>query len=197
MLASTFDRPPADHIAVAELAIEKAKRLVETGRDVVVLLDSITRLARAYNLAAPSNGRTMSGGIDSTALHGPKRLLGAARNIEGGGSLTIIATALVETGSRRRHPHLRGVQEHRQRRAAAAARAWPTGGSSPPSTSTSSGTRNEELLLDREELLLMRRLRHGFAAMDPQQSIGILLDRLRKTGSNAELLRHLARSKAA
>jgi transcription termination factor Rho len=193
VLASTFDRPPADHITLAELAIEKAKRLVESGSHVVVLLDSITRLARAYNLAAPSNGRTMSGGIDSTALHGPKRLLGAARNLEGGGSLTIIATALVETGSGGDNLIFEefkstGNAELRLLRAMADRRVFPA------VDVTSSGTRNEELLLNRDELQLMRRLRYTFAAMDPQQSIGILLDRLRKTGSNAELLMHLARS---
>ena len=119
VIASTFDRPPQDHTTVAELAIERAKRLVELGHDVVVLLDSITRLGRAYNLAAPASGRILSGGIDSTALYPPKRFLGAARNIENGGSLTILATALVETGSDGGHGDLRGVQGHRQRRAQA------------------------------------------------------------------------------
>ena len=119
VIASTFDRPPTDHTMVAELAIERAKRLVEMGRDVVVLLDSITRLGRAYNLAAPASGRILSGGVDSTALFPPKRFLGAARNIENGGSLTIFASALVETGSAGGHGDLRGVQGHRQRRAQA------------------------------------------------------------------------------
>ena len=119
VIASTFDRPPSDHTTVAELSIERAKRLVEMGHDVVVLLDSITRLGRAYNLAAPASGRILSGGVDSTALYPPKRFLGAARNIENGGSLTILATALVETGSDDGHGDLRGVQGHRQRRAQA------------------------------------------------------------------------------
>ena len=120
VIYSTFDRPAEDHTTVAELAIERAKRLVEMGHDVVVLLDSITRLGRAYNLAAPASGRIMSGGVDSTALYPPKRFFGAARNIEHGGSLTILATALVETGSRDGRGDLRGVQGHRQHGAAAA-----------------------------------------------------------------------------
>ena len=186
-----FDRPPADHIAVAELAIERAKRLVEHGRDVVVLLDSITRLGRAYNLAAPSNGRTMSGGIDAGALHAPKRLLGAARNLEGGGSLTIIATALVETGSAGdtvifEEFKSTGNAELRLLRAVADRRVFPA------VDVDSSGTRKEELLLGPQELDLVRRLRRGLHTMDPQQTGEQLLDRLRKTGSNAEFLLRLA-----
>ena len=122
VIASTFDRPPADHTIVAELAIERAKRLVELGHDVVVLLDGLTRLGRAYNLTAPSNGRQLAGSVDSSALHPPKRFFGAARNLESGGSLTIIATALVETGSVDRRGHLRGVPERRQHGAPAAQR---------------------------------------------------------------------------
>ena len=136
VIASTFDRPPSDHTTVAELSIERAKRLVEMGHDVVVLLDSITRLGRAYNLAAPASGRILSGGVDSTALYPPKRFLGAARNIENGGSLTIIATALVETGSHDGHGHLRGVQGHRVTRSSSSTAGWRTSGSSRPSTST-------------------------------------------------------------
>ncbi len=118
VVASTFDRPAEEHTQVAELAIERAKRLVEMGQDVVIILDGITRLARAYNLAAPASGRIMSGGIDTGALYPPKRFFGAARNLEEGGSLTILATALVETGSTHGRGHLRGVQGHRQHGAA-------------------------------------------------------------------------------
>ena len=136
VIASTFDRPPHEHTAVAELAIERAKRLVEHGQDVVVLLDSITRLGRAYNLAAPSGGRTMSGGIDSTALYAPKRFLGAARNIENGGSLTIIATALVETGSLGDTVIFEEFKSTGNAELRARSGRWPTVGSSRPSTST-------------------------------------------------------------
>ena len=136
VIASTFDRPTEEHTHVAELAIERAKRLVEEGKDVVIILDGITRLARAYNLAAPATGRIMSGGIDTGALYPPKKFFGAARNIEEGGSLTILATALVETGSRMDEVDLRGVQGHRQHGAAPRPHAWPSGGSTRPSTST-------------------------------------------------------------
>ena len=143
VISSTFDRPPADHTTVAELAIERAKRLVELGHDVVVLLDGITRLGRAYNLAAPASGRILAGGVDSAALHPPKRFFGAARNIENGGSLTILATALVETGSKVDEVHLRGVR--------AAPGTWSSGcaatsrrsGSSRRSTLSSPSTRRE------------------------------------------------------
>jgi transcription termination factor Rho len=193
VIASTFDRPPADHIMVAELAIERAKRLVELGQDVIVLLDSITRLGRAYNLAAPSGGRTLSGGIDATALHAPKRLLGAARNIENGGSLTIIATALVETGSAGDNVIFEefkstGNAELRLLRAMADRRIFPA------VDVESSGTRKEELLLAPDELVLVRRLRKALQAQDAQQTMEQLLDRLSKTTSNAEFLLNIARS---
>ncbi|WP_144123576.1 transcription termination factor Rho [Catellatospora sichuanensis] len=193
VVSSTFDRPPADHIAVAELAIERAKRLVEQGRDVVVLLDSITRLGRAYNLAAPSNGRVMSGGIEAGALHAPKRFLGAARTIEGGGSLTIIATALVETGSLGdtvifEEFKSTGNAELRLQRGLADRRIFPA------VDVDSSSTRREELLVGAQELELVRRLRRALHTMDTQQTGEQLVDRLRKTGSNAEFLMQIARS---
>lgn len=193
VVSSTFDRPPADHIAVAELAIERAKRLVEQGRDVVVLLDSITRLGRAYNLAAPSNGRIMSGGIEAGALHAPKRFLGAARTIEGGGSLTVIATALVETGSLGdtvifEEFKSTGNAELRLLRGLADRRVFPA------VDVDSSSTRREELLVGPQELDLVRRLRRALHTMDTQQTGEQLVDRLRKTGSNAEFLMQLARS---
>jgi transcription termination factor Rho len=193
VIASTFDRPPSDHIGVAELTIERAKRLVEQGKDVVILLDSITRMARAYNLAAPSNGRTMSGGIDSTALHAPKRFLGAARNIEGGGSLTIIATALVETGSAGDNVIFEefkstGNAEFRLMRTMADRRVFPA------VELDSSGTRKEEILLAPDELAVTRKLRKALSAMDPQKRVEQLLDSLLKTNSNNEFLRQLARS---
>jgi transcription termination factor Rho len=192
VLASTFDRPPSDHIALAELAIERAKRLVELGHDVVVLLDSITRLARAYNLAAPSNGRTMSGGIDSTALQAPKRFLGAARKVEGGGSLTIIAAALVETGSAGDNLIFEefkstGNAEFRLLRTMADRRLFPA------VDIASTGTRKEEMLLASDELATVRRLRKALQALDPMQRVEQLLDRLLKTGSNTEFLLQLAR----
>ncbi|MEV0460050.1 transcription termination factor Rho [Catellatospora methionotrophica] len=192
VVSSTFDRPPSDHIAVAELAIERAKRLVEQGRDVVVLLDSITRLGRAYNLAAPSNGRVMSGGIEAGALHAPKRFLGAARTIEGGGSLTIIATALVETGSLGdtvifEEFKSTGNAELRLLRGLADRRVFPA------VDVDSSSTRREELLVGAQELVLIRRLRRAMHTMDTQQTGEQLVDGLRKTGSNAEFLMQLAR----
>lgn len=192
VISSTFDRPPTDHIAVAELAIERAKRLVEQGRDVVVLLDSITRLGRAYNLAAPSNGRVMSGGIEAGALHAPKRFLGAARTIEGGGSLTIIATALVETGSLGdtvifEEFKSTGNAELRLLRGLADRRVFPA------VDVDSSSTRREELLIGAQELELVRRLRRALHTMDTQQTGEQLVDRLRKTTSNAEFLMQLAR----
>jgi transcription termination factor Rho len=187
VIASPFDRPPADHIAVAELAIERAKRLVELGRDVVVLLDSITRLGRAYNLAAPAHGRVMSGGIEAGALHAPKRFLGAARNLDKGGSLTIIATALVETGSLGdtvifEEFKSTGNAELRLQRASAERRVFPA------VDIESSSTRREELLLDPAELELTRRLRKALQGMDSQRSAEQLLNRLGRTGSNAEFL---------
>ena len=196
VVASTFDRPPQDHVAVTELAIERAKRLVELGHDVVVLLDSMTRLGRAHNLAAPAGGRTMSGGIDSTALHAPKRILGAARNIEDGGSLTIIATALVETGSAGdtlifEEFKSTGNAELRLTRGAADRRIFPA------IDIEQSGTRKEELILTRDELLLVRQLRAALTLGErgQQSALEQVLDRLRKTGSNAEFLLSLARSR--
>jgi transcription termination factor Rho len=187
VVASTFDRPPAEHTAVAELAVERAKRLAETGRDVVILLDSITRLGRAYNLAAPSGGRTLSGGIDAGALHAPKRLLGAARNLEGGGSLTIIATALVDTGSSGdglifEEFKSTGNADLRLKRSVADRRVFPA------VDVEATGTRHEELLLAPDELVLVRALRR---ALHPQQGTEALIERLRRTASNAEFLRSL------
>lgn len=191
VIASPFDRPPSDHTAVAELAVERAKRLVEQGRDVIILLDSLTRLGRAYNLAAPGNGRVMSGGIEAGALHAPKRFLGAARKLEGGGSLTIIATALVETGSLGdtvifEEFKSTGNSELRLLRASADRRIFPA------VDVESSGTRRDDLLLDPRELELTARLRRALRAMDAQQSIEQLIGRLGKTRSNAEFLMGLA-----
>jgi transcription termination factor Rho len=197
IVASTFDRDPADHVAAAELAIARAQRLVEAGRDVVVLLDSITRLGRAYNLATPGNGRTLSGGIDSTALQGPKRLLGAARNLEDGGSLTIIATALVETGSAGdtlifEEFKSTGNAELRLLRSLADRRVFPA------VDVESSGTRREELLLAPDELALVRRLRRAVHTTgDPAHSGEQLVEGLRRTGSNAEFLLRLAHTGAS
>jgi transcription termination factor Rho len=187
VIASTFDRPAEDHTTVAELSIERAKRLVELGHDVVVLLDSITRLGRAYNLAAPASGRILSGGVDSTALYPPKRFFGAARNIEGGGSLTILATALVETGSRMDEVIFEefkgtGNMELKLDRKLADKRIFPA------VDVDASGTRKEEILMSREELSIVWKLRRVMAALDDQQAIELLLDRLRKTKSNIEFL---------
>jgi transcription termination factor Rho len=193
VIASTFDRPPSDHTTVSELAIERAKRLVEMGHDVVVLLDSITRLGRAYNLAAPASGRILSGGVDSTALYPPKRFLGAARNIEGGGSLTIFATALVETGSTGDSVIFEefkgtGNAELKLDRKIADRRVFPA------VDVTISGTRKEELLLSPDEMAVTIKLRRVLTALDPQQGIDLLLDRLRKTRTNIEFLMQVAKS---
>ncbi|WP_256829375.1 transcription termination factor Rho [Ornithinimicrobium faecis] len=187
VIASTFDRPADDHTTVAELAIERAKRLVELGGDVVVLLDSITRLGRAYNLAAPASGRILSGGVDSSALYPPKRFFGAARNIEFGGSLTILATALVETGSKMDEVIFEefkgtGNMELRLSRQLADRRIFPAIDVNP------SGTRREEILMGAEELKIMWKLRRVLSALDSQQAVELLLDRLRKTKSNHEFL---------
>jgi len=195
VIASPFDRPPRDHIALAELAIERAKRLVEIGHDVVVLLDSLTRLGRAYNLAAPAGGRTLSGGIDSTALYPPKRFLGAARNIEGGGSLTIIATALVETGSMLdtvifEELKSTGNAELKLDRKSADKRVFPA------IDIEQSGTRMEEILLAPDELAVVRKLRRALSNVAGQQSLEQLLDQLRRTTTNVEFLVNLARSTA-
>jgi len=187
VISSTFDRPAEDHTTVAELAIERAKRLVEMGHDVVVLLDSITKLGRAYNLAAPASGRILSGGVDSAALYPPKKFFGAARNIENGGSLTILATALVETGSRMDEVIFEefkgtGNMELKLDRGLANRRIFPA------VDVNNSGTRKEEILLSPDELKIMWKLRRVLAALDQQQGIELLIDRLRKTKSNAEFL---------
>ncbi|MDQ1669460.1 MAG: transcription termination factor Rho [Actinomycetota bacterium] len=187
VIASTFDRPAEDHTIVAELAIERAKRLVELGHDVVVLLDSITRLGRAYNLAAPASGRILSGGVDSTALYPPKRFFGAARNIENGGSLTILATALVETGSRMDEVIFEefkgtGNMELKLDRKLADKRIFPAVDVDP------SGTRKEEILMARDELQVTWKLRRVLHALETQQALELLLDRMKKTKSNAEFL---------
>ncbi|MFQ6170067.1 transcription termination factor Rho [Oryzobacter sp. R7] len=187
VISSTFDRPADDHTTVAELAIERAKRLVEMGHDVVVLLDSITKLGRAYNLAAPASGRILSGGVDSAALYPPKKFFGAARNIENGGSLTILATALVETGSRMDEVIFEefkgtGNMELKLDRQLANRRIFPA------VDVNNSGTRREEILLAPEELKIMWKLRRVLAALDSQQGIELLLDRIRKTKNNYEFL---------
>ncbi|MFE3599078.1 transcription termination factor Rho [Streptomyces sp. NPDC059142] len=187
VISSTFDRPAEDHTTVAELAIERAKRLVELGHDVVVLLDSITRLGRAYNLAAPASGRILSGGVDSTALYPPKRFFGAARNIEDGGSLTILATALVETGSRMDEVIFEefkgtGNMELKLDRKLSDKRIFPA------VDVDASSTRKEEILLGGEELAVVWKLRRVLHALDQQQAIELLLDKMKKTKSNAEFL---------
>jgi transcription termination factor Rho len=193
VIASTFDRPPRDHTTVAELAIERAKRLVELGHDVVVLLDSITRLGRAYNLAAPVSGRILSGGIDSAALYPPKRFLGAARNIENGGSLTIIANALVETGSMMdtvifEEFKSTGNAELKLDRKIADKRVFPA------IDIDSSGTRKEEIILAEDELAVVRKLRKVLQPMDSTHAMEQLVELLGKTRSNTEFLMNVARS---
>jgi transcription termination factor Rho len=187
VIHSTFDHPADDHTTVAELAIERAKRLVEMGHDVVVLLDSITRLGRAYNQAAPASGRILSGGVDSTALYPPKRFFGAARNIENGGSLTILATALIETGSRMDEVIFEefkgtGNMELRLRRELADKRLFPA------VDVDASSTRKEEILLAPDELKVIWQLRRVLHALEPQQALELLMEQLRKTRSNAEFL---------
>ncbi|GIF64252.1 hypothetical protein Ais01nite_22870 [Asanoa ishikariensis] len=193
VISSTFDRPPQDHTTVAELAIERAKRLVELGHDVVVLLDSITRLGRAYNLAAPASGRILSGGIDSTALYPPKRFLGAARNIENGGSLTIIANALVETGSMMDTVIFEefkgtGNAELKLDRKIADKRVFPAIDIHP------SSTRKEEILLAPEELAITHKLRKVLHSLESQAALDLLLDRLKQSRTNIEFLRQIAKS---
>ena len=187
VIASTFDRPAEDHTTVAELAIERAKRMVELGYDVVVLLDSMTRLGRAYNLAAPASGRILSGGVDSAALYPPKKFFGAARNIEEGGSLTILATALVETGSKMDEVIFEefkgtGNMELRLSRQLADKRIFPA------VDINASGTRREENLLSPDEIKIMWGLRRALAGMEPEQALGVLTNQLRKTESNVEFL---------
>jgi transcription termination factor Rho len=187
VIASTFDRPATDHTTVAELAIERAKRLVELGHDVVLLLDGITRLGRAYNLAAPTSGRIMSGGVDSSALYPPKKFFGAARNIEDGGSLTILATALVETGSRMDEVIFEefkgtGNWELRLRRDLADKRIFPA------VDVDASSTRREELLMGKDELAVVWKLRRVLSGLESQQGLELILDKLKKTTSNVEFL---------
>ncbi len=187
VIASTFDRPPSDHTSVAELAIERAKRLVEMGQDVVVLLDSITRLGRAYNNSSPASGRILSGGVDSTALYPPKRFLGAARNIENGGSLTIIATAMVETGSTGDTVIFEefkgtGNAELKLDRKIAERRVFPAVDINP------SSTRHDELLMSPDEMAVIHKLRRVLSGLDSQQAIDLLIDRLKKSKSNVEFL---------
>ncbi|MFM8965006.1 MAG: transcription termination factor Rho [Actinomycetota bacterium] len=187
VIASTFDRPADDHTSVAELAIERAKRLVELGHDVVVLLDSITRLGRAYNIAAPASGRILSGGVDSAALYPPKKFFGAARNIEDGGSLTILATALVETGSKMDEVIFEefkgtGNMELKLDRKFADKRIFPA------VDVDASGTRKEEILMGPEELNIVWKLRRVLHALDSQQALELLLEKMKGTKSNVEFL---------
>ena len=193
VIASTFDRPADDHTTVAELAIERAKRLVEMGRDVVVLLDSITRLGRAYNLAAPASGRILSGGVDSSALYPPKRFFGAARNVENGGSLTILATALVDTGSKMDEVIFEefkgtGNWELKLDRKLAERRIFPA------VDVNASGTRREEELMGNDELAIMWKLRRVLSQLEQQQAIELLLERLKKSQNNGEFLLAVSKS---
>nr|WP_226082863.1 transcription termination factor Rho [Mycetocola spongiae] len=196
VIASTFDRPAEDHITVAELAIERAKRLVEMGTDVVVLLDSITRLGRAYNLAAPTSGRVLSGGVDAAALYPPKRFFGAARNIENGGSLTILATALVETGSKADEVIFEefkgtGNSELRLSRQLADKRIFPA------VDINASSTRREEMLLGADEVKVTWKLRRALAGLDQQQALEVVLGKLKETSSNVEFLIQMQKSMPA
>ena len=193
VIASTFDRPAEDHTIVAELAIERAKRLVELGHDVVVLLDGITRLGRAYNLAAPASGRILSGGVDSAALYPPKRFFGAARNFEEGGSLTIIATCLVETGSRMDDVIFEefkgtGNMELRLDRRTADRRIYPA------IDVEQSSTRHEELLFDRRDLQQVWKLRRVLNALEGGSGLELLIDKLRSTKTNGEFLNEIAKA---
>ena len=193
VIFSTFDQAPEDHIRVAELAIERAKRLVEAGGDVVVLLDSITRLGRAYNLAAPASSRTLAGGVAASALLPPRQFLGAARNIEGGGSLTILSSALVDTGSRLDDVLFEefkgtGNMELRLRRELAEKRIYPAIDPLP------SGTRRDELLMTADEYRAAAQLRRALGALEPQQALELLLDKTHQTASNAEFLGQVQRT---
>ncbi|MGO2718202.1 MAG: transcription termination factor Rho, partial [Brevibacterium aurantiacum] len=187
VIASTFDRPADDHTTIAELAIERAKRLVEMGSDVVVLLDNITRLGRAYNIAQPASGRILSGGVDANALYPPKRFFGAARNIENGGSLTILATALVETGSKMDEVIFEefkgtGNMELRLSRQLADKRIFPA------VDVNASSTRREEMLMTNEEMKVMWQLRRVLSGLEQQQAVELLMSKLKETGSNVEFL---------
>jgi transcription termination factor Rho len=193
VIASTFDRPAEDHTTVAELAIERAKRLVELGHDVVVLLDSITRLGRAYNLSSPASGRVLSGGVDASALYPPKRFFGAARNIEDGGSLTILATALVETGSKMDEVIFEefkgtGNMELRLSRSLADKRIFPA------VDLNASGTRREEMLMNPDETKIIWKLRRALAGLEQQQALELVLNRLKETSSNVEFLMQVQKS---
>jgi len=193
VIFSTFDQAPEDHVRVAELAIERAKRLVELGADVVVLLDSITRLGRAYNLAAPASSRTLAGGVAATALQPPRQLLGAARNIEDGGSLTLLCTALVDNGSRMDDVLFEefkgtGNMELRLRRELAEKRIFPAIDAMP------SGTRRDDLLMSPGEYQAVSKLRRALGALDSQQALELLLDKTRDTASNQEFLSQIQRS---
>jgi transcription termination factor Rho len=193
VVASTFDRPSDEHTQVAELAIERAKRLVETGTDVVIVLDGITRLARAYNLSAPTSGRIMSGGVDSTALYPPKRFFGAARNIEEGGSLTIVATALIETGSRMDEVIFEefkgtGNMELRLDRRLSERRIYPS------IDVEASSTRHEELIFDRNQLQQVWKLRRVLNALEDGKGLELLMDKIRTTKSNDEFLAEIAKA---
>ena len=193
VIYSTFDRPADEHTQVSELAVERAKRLVEMGTDVVIILDSITRLARAHNLATPASGRILSGGVDSQALYPPKRFFGAARNLEEGGSLTIMATALIETGSKMDDVIFEefkgtGNMELRLDRKLADKRIYPA------VDIEASGTRKEELLFDRSELTQVWKLRRVLLALEPGAALELLIDRLKTTKSNAEFLAEVAKT---
>jgi len=193
VIFSTFDQAPEDHIRVAELAIERAKRLVEAGGDVVVLLDSITRLGRAYNLAAPASSHTLAGGVAASALLPPRQFLGAARNIEDGGSLTILSTALVDTGSRLDDVLFEefkgtGNMELRLRRELAEKRIFPAIDPLP------SGTRHDELLMPADEYRAVGQLRRALGALDPQHALELLLDKTHQTATNAEFLGQVYRA---
>jgi transcription termination factor Rho len=193
VVASTFDRPSDEHTQVAELTIERAKRLVELGRDVVIILDGITRLARAYNLAAPASGRILSGGVDSTALYPPKRFFGAARNIEEGGSLTIVGTALIETGSRMDEVIFEefkgtGNMELRLDRKLSERRIYPS------IDVEASSTRHEELLFDRNQLQQVWKLRRVLNALEEGKGLELLIDKIRTTKSNDEFLAEIAKA---
>jgi len=193
VVASTFDRPSEEHTQVAELTIERAKRLVEMGQDVVIVLDGITRLARAYNLSAPASGRILSGGVDSTALYPPKKFFGAARNIEEGGSLTIIATALIETGSRMDEVIFEefkgtGNMELRLDRRLSERRIYPS------IDVEGSSTRHEELLFDRNQLQQVWKLRRVLNALEDGKGLELLMDKIRTTKSNDEFLAEIAKA---
>jgi transcription termination factor Rho len=193
VIYSTFDRPSDEHAQVSELTIERAKRLVEYGRDVVVLLDGITRLSRAYNLATPASGKILSGGVDSSALYPPKRFFGAARNLEEGGSLTILATALVDTGSRMDEVIFEefkgtGNMEVRLDRKLSERRIFPA------LDIDASSTRKEELLLTEEELVVSWKLRRVLGALEPAQALELVVDKMRASKTNQEFLRVIQRA---